>query len=139
KRREEEIDRRSRRIDSSIEVEPAAFDPHVSLIHPPGFVGRLQMRSSSLLQFWGVALNPSPDRRMVDLQTTLDQQFPYLAIRKGVSKIPAHGTKDDLGGEVPPLEDRRPLGLSHDRSSIAVRFWRFLQHIPVISPCKENL
>src|SRR5262249_9271639 len=87
------------------------------------------MRSSSLLEFRCIVLNPSPDRRMVDRQTTLDQQFSDLAIRQGVSKIPANGTKDDLGGEVPPLEDRRPLGLSHDRSSIAVRLWRFLQHI----------
>src|SRR5215831_7868047 len=89
------------------------------------------MRSSPLLQLWGVALNPSPDRRMVNLQTMLDQQFSDLAIRQGVSKIPANGTKDDLGGEVPPLEDRRPLELSHDRSSIAVRLWRFLQQIPL--------
>src|SRR5215813_1115105 len=88
------------------------------------------MRSSSLLEFRCIVLNPSPDRRMVDRQTTLDQQFSDLAIRQGVSKIPANGTKDDLGGEVPPLEDRRPLGLSHDRSSIAVRLWRFLQQIP---------
>src|SRR5689334_24461448 len=89
------------------------------------------MRSSPLFEFRCIVLNPSPDRRMVDLQTTLDQQFSDLAIRQGVSKIPANGTKDDLGGEVPPLEDRRPLGLSHDRSSIAVRFWRFSQHILV--------
>src|SRR5215467_2536882 len=77
------------------------------------------MRSSSLIQFWGVALNPSPDRRMVNLQASLHQQLLHFAIRKGVSKIPADGTENDLECEVPPFEDRRPLRLRHDLSSIA--------------------
>src|SRR5215472_10389058 len=77
------------------------------------------MRSSSLLEFRCIVLNPSPDRRMVDLQTTLDQQFSDLAIRQGVSKIPADGTENDLWCEVSPLEDRRPLRRRHDLSSIA--------------------
>jgi len=121
KRREEEIDRRSRRIDGSIEVEPAAFDPDVSLIHPPGFVGRLQMRSSPLLEFRCIVLNLSPDRRMVDLHPAFNQQLLDITIRKGVSKIPADGTQNDLGSEVPPLEDLRSLQFSHDLSSVAVR------------------
>src|SRR5260370_1356786 len=89
KRREEEIDRRPRRIDASKEVEPAAFDPDVSLTHPPGFVGRLQMRSSPLLEFRCIVLNPSPDRRMVDLHPAFNQQLLDITIRKGVAKVPA--------------------------------------------------
>src|SRR5215468_5826025 len=87
------------------------------------------MRSSPLLDLRCIVLNPSPDRRMVALQASFDQQLLDSTIGKGVAKVPAKGTENDLGGEVPPLEDRRPLGLSHDRSSIAVRFWRFLQQI----------
>src|SRR5207253_2386613 len=121
KRREEEIDRRSRRVDSSIEVKPTAFYPNVGLIHAPGFVGRLQMRSSPLLEFRCIVLNPTPDRRMVDLQASFDQQLLDITIRKGVAKVPANGTKNDLGCEVPPLEDLRSLQFSHDLSSVAVR------------------
>ena len=67
---------------------------------------------------------------MVDLQASFDQQLPDITIRKGVAKVPANSTKDDLGCEVSPLEDRRPLGLSHDLSSIAVLILAgFLQRI----------
>src|SRR5205823_2316274 len=114
KRREEEIDCRSRRVDSSIEVKPTAFNPHIGLIHAPGFVGRLQTRSSPLLKFRCIVLNPSPDRRMVDLHPAFNQQLLDITIRKGVAKVPANGTKNDLGCEVPPLEDLRSLQFSHD-------------------------
>jgi len=67
---------------------------------------------------------------MVDLQASFDQQFPDITIRKRVAKVPANGTENDLGSEVPPLKDRWWVGLGHDLSSIAVRSWRFLQHIP---------
>src|SRR5437868_4023592 len=77
-----------------------AFYPNVGLIHPPGFVGRLQMRSSPLLKFRCIVLNPSPDRRMVDLQAALDQQLLDITIGKGVAKVPSNGTKNDLGCEV---------------------------------------
>jgi hypothetical protein len=115
-------------------VKPAAFDSHVSFIDAPGFVRRLQMRSSPLLEFRCKVLNPSPDRRMVDLQASFDQQFPDITIRKRVAKVPANGTENDLGSEVPPLKDRWWVGLGHDLSSIAVRSWRFLQHIPYEEP-----
>ena len=66
---------------------------------------------------------------MVDLQAAFDQQLLDITIRKGVAKVSANGTENDLGREVPPFEDRRWVGLSHDLSSIAVRSWRLLQHI----------
>jgi len=37
---------------------------------------------------------------MVDLQAALDQQLLDITIRKGVEKVPASGTKNDLGCEV---------------------------------------
>jgi hypothetical protein len=66
---------------------------------------------------------------MGDLQAAFDQQFLDITIGKGISKIPAHGTENDLWCEVPPLEDRRSVRLSHDLSSIAMLSWRFLQQI----------
>ena len=67
---------------------------------------------------------------MVNLQASFDQQLLDITIRKGVAKVPANGTKNGLGCEVPPLEDRRLLGLTHDWSSIAVLLPAgFLQHI----------
>ena len=101
---------------------PRAAGPngHIGLIHAPGFVRRLQMWSCPLLEFRGIVLNPSPARRMGDLQAAFDQQFLDITVRKGVAKVPANGTENDLRSEVPPLEDRWTLGLSYDRSSVAV-------------------
>src|SRR5215831_18764892 len=88
------------------------------------------MRPRPLLEFRCIVLNPSPYRRMVDLQASFDQQLLDITIGKGVAKVPANGTENDLGCEVPPLEDRRWVGLSHDPSSIAVPLPAvFLQHI----------
>jgi len=39
-RREQEGDRGSCRVTRSIQVEPVAFDPHLRLVHAPGFVCR---------------------------------------------------------------------------------------------------
>jgi hypothetical protein len=76
---------------------------------------------------------------MVDLQPAFDQQFLDITIRKRVAKVPANGTENDLGSEVPPLKHRWWMGLSHDLSSIAVRSWRFLQHIQVGRWSREEL
>ncbi len=118
KRRPEEIDRRSRRICRSIEVEPATLDPHVRLIDTPGFVGGLQVRSGSFLQFRRTPLYPSPDRRVIELQAPLDQQFLVLTLRKGVSKIPADSIENDLGCKMPPFEAHRSPGFSHNPSNV---------------------
>ena len=34
------------------------------------------------------SVNPSPDRRMVDLQASLDQQLLDITVRKGVAQVP---------------------------------------------------
>jgi hypothetical protein len=44
---------------------------------------------------------------VIDIETTLLQQFLNIAQRKRIAKIPADGTKDDAGFGLPPLEDRR--------------------------------
>jgi hypothetical protein len=44
---------------------------------------------------------------IVDVETTLLQQFLNIAQRKRIAKIPPDGTKDDAGFGLPPFEDRR--------------------------------
>ena len=54
------------------------------------------MPAQSLLQFGTVTLNPTPDRRVIRLQTALGEQLFDLAQREPVAKIPALGTKNQL-------------------------------------------
>ena len=65
------------------------------------------MTAQPLLQFGTVTLNPTPDRRVIRLQTAFGEQLFDIAERERVPKIPAHGTKNQLRCRLPPLEDCR--------------------------------
>jgi hypothetical protein len=52
------------------------------------------MTPQSLFQFGTVSLHPTPDRRVIRLQTALGEQFFGIAQRERVAKIPAHRTKN---------------------------------------------
>src|SRR5271167_3634199 len=51
----------------------------LNFVDPPRLVGRLEMRSQSLLQLRAVILHPAPDRCVVDVETALLQQFLNIA------------------------------------------------------------
>src|SRR5450759_4641257 len=87
---------------------------NIRLIDTPGFVGRLEMTAQPLLQFGTVTLNPTPDRRVIHLQTAFGEQLFDISERERVPKIPAHGTKNQLRRRLPPLEDCRSGYVLHD-------------------------
>jgi hypothetical protein len=64
------------------------------------------MPSQSLLQLRAVILHPAPNCGVVDIETTLLQQFLNVAQRERIAKIPPDCTKDDAGFGLPPFEDR---------------------------------
>jgi hypothetical protein len=69
---------------------------------------------------------------MVDLQAPLDQPFLDISIGKGVAKIPANGAKNDLGSEVPLLEDGRSLEFCHSLSSVTAPSHVLATHPPKV-------
>src|ERR1019366_7831079 len=72
------------------------------------------MTAQPLLPFGTVTLNPTPDRRVIHLQTAFGEQLFDIAERQRVPKIPAHGTKNQLRRRLPPLEDYRSGYVLHD-------------------------
>src|SRR5664279_4343217 len=106
-RRQQEVDGGTGGIDGPIQVTPTALHSNIRLIDTPGFVRRLEMTAQPLLQFGTVTLNPTPDRRVIHLQTALGEQLFDIAQRQRVPQIPAHGTKNQLRRRLPPLEDCR--------------------------------
>src|ERR1035437_2991053 len=106
-RRQQEVDSGTGGIDGPIEVTPTALHSNIRLIDTLGFVGRLEMTAQPLLPFGTVTLNPTPDRRVIRLQTALGEQLFDIAERQRVPKIPAHGTKNQFRRRLPPLEDCR--------------------------------
>src|ERR1019366_7543905 len=101
-----------------LEVTPTALDSNICLINAPGFVGRLKMTPQSLFQFGTVSLHPTPDRRVIRLQTALGEQLFDIAQRQRVPEIPAHGTKNQLRRRLPPLEDCRSGCVLHGLFSL---------------------
>ncbi len=65
-----------------MQITPAALDPNIGFINTPGFVGWLEMPAQPLLEFWPVALHPSPDRGVVSLQATLIEELFDIAKRE---------------------------------------------------------
>src|SRR5215471_11896027 len=103
----QEIDRSTGRVDGPVQVGPLAFHPNVSLIHPPGAIGGLQLLATTLIQFRRIALDPSPDGSVVGSQAALGEKFLDVPIGERKSQISPNRTGDHRGFEVAPFEQRR--------------------------------
>ena len=74
------------------------------------------MRAGSLFKLRCVGLDPSEDRRVVDLDSAVEEHEFQIAVADREHQIPSHGPKDRLSCELPPLEtitqthtDARPI------------------------------
>jgi hypothetical protein len=74
------------------------------------------MRAGSLFKLRCVGLDPSEDRRVVDLDSAVEEHAFQIAVADREHQIPSHGPKDRLSCELPPLEtitqthtDARPI------------------------------
>ena len=115
-RSQKEIDRLPSAVHRPIEIRPASLHPDVGFVHPPGAVAHSQMRADSLFKLRCVGLDPSEDRRVVDLDAAIEQHELQITIADGKHQIPSHRPKDHLGCELAPLEaitqthsDARPI------------------------------
>src|SRR5580693_6590088 len=123
----------------AVEVTPTALYANVRLIDTPGFVGRLEMTGQPLIQFGTITLNPTPDRRVICLQTALGKQLLHIGKRQRVPKIPAHGAKNQLWRRLPPLEDRWSSCHCGLHFSLPASRFQKLQHNPVERPMFNTL
>src|SRR6266478_6314234 len=103
-----EVDRGAGGIDGTIQVPPASTLANVRFVDPPGAVGWFQLPPASLVQFRCVALHPAPNGGVVSRETSFQEQFLDVPIRKREPQIPTDCANNDLGFEVPPFEQRRP-------------------------------
>src|ERR1700722_17408023 len=115
-RRQKEIDRLPSAVHRPIEIRPASLHPNVGFVHPPGAVAHSQMRADSLFKLRSVGLDPSEDRRVVDLDSAVEEHEFQITVADRKHQVPSHGPKDHLGCELAPLEaitqthsDARPI------------------------------
>src|SRR5580704_4147788 len=97
-------------------------------------VGRLEVTAQPLIQFGTITLNPTPDRRVICLQSALGKQLLHIGKRQRVPKIPAHGAKNQLWRRLPPLEDRRSGCVLHGLLRLPIALRSRLQHIRLRIP-----
>ena len=102
--RQQKVDGATARIDSPVKIGPFAVHANVGFIDPPGAIGGLQFPPAALVQLRGVALNPSPDRGVVNWQAALGEQLFDVSVGKGEPQIPTDSTRDYLGFEMAPFE-----------------------------------
>ena len=67
------------------------------------------MRADPLLKFLGIGLDPTEDRRVVDLDAAVEEHQFEIAVADGKHQIPTNRPQDHLGGELPPLEAVAPI------------------------------
>ena len=88
------------------------------------------MTAQPLFQFGTVTLHPTPDRRVIRLQTALGEQLFDITQRERVPEIPAHGTKNQLRCRLPPLEDCRSGCVPHGLFSLPATPAKVATHPP---------
>src|ERR1051326_2958053 len=90
-----------------VQVDPIARNFDVRFIYPPGSIRVPQVTANASVQDGRIALDPTPDGHMVNGQTALRHHLLQIAIRQGVSQIPANAQENDHIFEVPSAEQRR--------------------------------
>jgi hypothetical protein len=70
-------------VGSSIQIDPAALNLHVGLIHPPGAVAHAQMGADPLLQFGCISLDPAKAGAVIHLNAAVHQHQLEIAIADG--------------------------------------------------------
>src|SRR6202042_2283297 len=127
-RSQKEIDRLPSAVHRPIEIRPAALAPNVGFVHPPGAVAHSQMRTGSLFKLRCVGLDPSEDRRVVDLDSAVEEHEFQIA----VGNIRYHRTAQRIASAVNcrPLKQlprpiptpARSFPLNHTGSPPAAKF-----------------
>src|SRR5262249_32510654 len=96
------------RIDRPIQVRPPACDPDVGLVDAPGAIGAANLPTNPLIQHRRIALDPAPDRDMIDGHTPLRYDLLQVAIGEGISQVPPNAKENDHVFKMPPAEQCWP-------------------------------
>jgi hypothetical protein len=97
-------------INCSVYVPPLPGDLHVGLIHEPAISYSVPAGAGSLSQQRREPLHPPVHSDMVDLHTTLSQQFLDIAVRQAEAQVPANSHDDHVGREAEAGEGRPHSG-----------------------------
>jgi hypothetical protein len=81
-------------IDSSVEIFSFTANPNVGLIYPPRRTNSAGKPVPFLLEFGHIALDPSQDSCMSQINPALNHHIAEVTIAEFVCCVPAHAQKD---------------------------------------------
>jgi len=102
--REQKVDRLPDCIDGTVKIHPLALHPNVCLVHAPGSICHLEMRTDALVQLGCISLDPTKEGRMIHRDATIGEHALEIAIADGKLQIPADRSQNDLRRELSTLE-----------------------------------
>jgi len=97
--RRQHVDDLTGLVDCSVDVAPAASDPHIRLVHLPAIPDPVPTRPGGVGEQRREAQYPPVDRHVVDPDTALGEQVLDVAVRQAEAQIPADRDDDDVGRE----------------------------------------
>jgi hypothetical protein len=91
-------------IDSSVEIFPLSSHADVGLIYSPRHTDSASKSVPLLLEFGHIALDPSQDGCMSQINPALSHHIAQVTIAEFVCSLPAHAKNDYRVMEVSPFE-----------------------------------
>src|SRR5260221_9727608 len=125
RRAQEKLERVPFGIDGSVQVHPDFLHLDVRLIHSPGVIGGFEMRSTALVEFRGIPLDPAVDGRMIDAESALSHHLFQVAVAQCIAQVPADAQENYLAFKGTPFER---ILLGHKGNSSAVLEYSRVYH-----------
>jgi hypothetical protein len=94
----EHVDDLTELVDRSVAVAPASGDLHVGLIDEPAVADQMAAWPGGVDRQWHKPPHPPVDRDVVNFDSSLGEQFLYVAIGQAEAQVPPDGEDDHLGG-----------------------------------------
>jgi hypothetical protein len=102
--RHKDVDNLAVLVDCPVPVPPPTRDLHVGLVNAPTIANRVPARPGRIGEPRREALHPPVHRDVIDLDTTLRQQFLNVAIRQAEPQRPTRRENDHLKWKPKPGE-----------------------------------
>ena len=103
---QQKINGESLLIDSPVKVPPAPSNLDICFVHASGCADLSSIATPTLLELRDIALNPSQDGSVGDIDTALGHHLDQVSIAEFVSEIPADTENDDCAIRVATMKHR---------------------------------
>jgi len=110
-----EVQRGTSSVDGAVERVSRLVDLDGGFIHAGGVMSYFELWPAALIEFRGIALDPTTYCCMINRDLAFPQEFFHIPVASGIAQKPADCTADHLGRAKAPCEQGR---MAHRRSPV---------------------